>query len=437
MLIDFTISNFRSIKEAATLSMLATKIKEHPDNIFQPNKEKNINLIKAAVIYGANASGKSNILRALKVFQEFVVKSTDLKIGEKITYYDPFKLEKTWAKKPAMFEIEFFGKDSVRYRYMVEFNSEEIIKESLVFFPKSQEANLFLREKDNPIKFGDYFHGPAKSIENQLIKNNLFLSKAANSNNKLMEDIYLYFMSNLILSTDDMPVIPGVSFTTNECVDDESPIDTKIISELLKIADTGIEYVDISKQKVVDDFLTFSDAYSDEFKKLAIENLFYQPRMYHKTFDDETEVGEIGFGLAEESGGTVKLYDLAGKILHVLINGNVFIIDELNNSLHPIMTELLVEIFNNPGSNPNNAQLIFATHDTTLLNPDLFRRDQIWLTEKNQFGATSLYSLSEFDYRKVRGNTPFDKWYLSGRFGALPIIGDFKSWIKNAQKKAS
>ena len=437
MLIDFTISNFRSIKEAVTLSMLATKVKEHPDKIFQPNKEKNIKLIRSAVIYGANASGKSNILRALAVFQEFVVKSTDLKIGEKIKYYDPFKLEKTWAKKPTLFEIEFVGNDSYRYRYMVEFNSEEIIKESLVFFPKGQEANLFLREKDNPIKFGDYFHGPAKSIENQLIKNNLFLSKAANSNNKLVEDIYLYFRNTLRLSRYDMPGIIPMSFTTHECLDEESPIDTQIISELLKIADTGIDYFDIHKRMDFDDMPPFPENFPDEIKKEILEQFKYQPRMFHKIFDNKTEVGEIGFGLEEESGGTVKLYDLAGRILHVLINGKVFIIDELNNSLHPIMTELLVEIFNNPGSNPNNAQLIFATHDTTLLNPDLFRRDQIWLTEKNQFGATSLYSLSEFDYRKVRGNTPFDKWYLSGRLGALPIIGDFKSWIKNAQKKAS
>ena len=437
MLIDFTISNFRSIKEAVTLSMLATKIKEHHNNIFQPNKEKKIKLIRSAVIYGANASGKSNILRALDVFQDFVALSTDLKVGEKIKYYQPFQLEKTWFKKPAMFEIEFVGKDSVRYRYMLKFDSDEIIKESLVFFPKGQEANLFLREKGKPIKFGDYFHGPARSIENQLIKNNLFLSKAANSNNKLMEDIYLYFRNTLKLSVDDMPEIIPMGFTTKECLDHESPIDTKIIGELLKIADTGIDYFDIHKRMDFDDMPPFPAEFPDELKKMILEQLKYQPRMFHKIFDNETEAGAIGFGIEEESGGTVKLYDLAGRILHVLMNGNVFIIDELNNSLHPIMTELLVEIFNNPESNPNNAQLIFATHDTTLLNPDLFRRDQIWLTEKDQFGATSLYSLSEFDYLKVRGNTPFDKWYLSGRFGALPIIGDFKNWIKNAQKKAS
>ena len=437
MLIDFTVSNFRSIKEAVTLSMLATKIKEHPNNIFQPNKEKNIKLIKSAVIYGANASGKSNIIRALDIFQDFVVLSTDLKVGEKIRFYDPFKLEKTWATKPTMFEIEFIGNDSYRYRYMVEFNSEEIIKESLVFFPKGQEANLFFREKDKIIKFGDYFHGPAKSIENQLIKNNLFLSKAANSNNKLMEDIYLYFRNTLKLSTDEMPEIVPMYFTTQECIDHESPIDTNIISELLKIADTSIEFFDIKKRMDLDEIPPFPEKFPDELKKIIFEQFKYQPRMFHKIFDDETEVDTIGFGLEEESGGTIKLYDLSGKILDVLINGNMFIIDELNNSLHPMMTELLVEIFNNPESNPNNAQLIFATHDTTLLNPDLFRRDQIWLTEKDQFGATSLYSLSEFDYRKVRGNTPFDKWYLSGRFGALPLIGDFKKWIKRAQKKTN
>ena len=197
MLIDFTIENFRSIKTPITLSLLATHIDEHPDSKFRFKQEPDIELLKTAVIYGANASGKSNIIKAFDIFQDFILDSTDLKPGQKIKYYQPFKLEKGWDKKPSVFDIEFIAEDSVRYRYEVAYDQDEILKESLVFYPKGQEANLFLREKGKAIKFGDYFSGPAKTIEKQLLENHLFLSKAANSNNKRLKDIYLYFRKTL------------------------------------------------------------------------------------------------------------------------------------------------------------------------------------------------------------------------------------------------
>ncbi len=432
MLIDFTVCNFRSIKEPLTLSLLATKIREHSGNVARSKREKSIKLLKVAGVYGANASGKSNLIKALDAFRNFIVGSTDLKLGEVIPYYDPFKLERDWPRKPSMFEMEFSGENDIRYRYGVTFNNEEIIKENLVFFPKGQEANLFLREKGKNIKFGDYFKGPAKTIENQLLRNNLFLSKAANSNHKFLERIYLFFRDALRLSTPAPrgPIFPN--FTTRECVKDGSYINKTIIGDFLKIADTGIEHMDIDKKAISENEIPLPDAIPMKLKKRIIEEVMLRPRMFHGVFDNGVEIDEIGFDIEEESNGTIKLYELAGKILHVLKIGAVFIADELNNSLHPHMMRFIVDLFHDPATNPNNAQLIFATHDATLLNPEIFRRDQIWLTEKDRRGATSLFSLSEFDYKKVRSHTPYDKWYLSGRFGALPLIGEFRSRMQNA-----
>jgi AAA15 family ATPase/GTPase len=435
MLIDFTIQNFRSIKEPVTLSLLAADISDHPDNQFPSSREPDINLLKTAVIYGANASGKSNIINAFNAVQDFIVKSTDLKLGEKIKYYQPFKLEKGWDKKPAIFEIEFIAEDAVRYRYEIAYNHDEILKEHLLFYPKGQEANLFLREKDKPIKFGNNFYGPAKTVEKHLLENNLFLSKAANNNNKLLKAVYLYFRNTLRLSH-PMPALSiFTDFTTRECLKNESVINKDVISEFLKIADTGIEYMDIKKRMISEKEFPFLDSMQKEVKKEIIEEMMHVPQMFHKVFEDKKESGMTGFDLGDESDGTIKLYELAGEIFYVLKNGLVLIADELNSSLHPLMTQAIIKLFHQPETNPKNAQLIFATHDTTLLNPDMLRRDQIWLTEKDQYGMTSLYSVSEFYYRSVQASTPFDKWYLSGRFGALPIIGRLEQWIKNAQKE--
>lgn len=153
-----------------------------------------------------------------------------------------------------------------------------------------------------------------------------------------------------------------------------------------------------------------------------MEALSHKPITYHKLFEDKKETGETEFELSEESEGTQKMYALAGNIIPVLQNGLTLIIDELSSSLHPHLSEYLIELFNSPEKNPNNGQFIFTTHDTSLLNPKLFRRDQIWFTRKNPYGATELFSLDEFDKDQVRKNTPFDEWYLSGRFGAIPRI---------------
>jgi AAA15 family ATPase/GTPase len=424
MLIDFTVENFKSIKEEQTVSMLASISKnEHPDNIFQPGKEENITLLKTAVVYGANASGKSNLISAIQTLAIFVVKSTDLKLGEYIPVYIPYKLDKNYREKPSKFEIEFIGNDKIRYRYTVKFNQEEVLFEELVFYPNKQEARFFLREKGKSIKFGHHVKGRKKNIESELIPNNLFLSKAANSNHEQLKEVYLYFLRNLTFHpvTDLRKKI--VYSKSLEIQKEGSDHLKDKLSNFLAAADTGIHSIGLGQQKMNGNFKKiFPGSMPEGIRNEILPGISPRPGTCHRLYEGEKEIGTIPFDLDEESNGTLKMYALAGEIISGLERGETIMVDELDSSLHPHLSEYILELFNYPGTNPNNAQIIAATHDATLLNPKNLRRDQIWFTRKNTFGATEVFSLDEFDKNEVRKNTPFDKWYLEGRFGAIPLI---------------
>lgn len=423
MIIDFTVENFKSIKEEQTFSMLASISQdEHPGNIIQSKKEDNIKLLKTGVIYGANASGKSNLVFALQAMALFIVNSTDLKLGEDIPVYEPYKLDKNYRDKPTKFEMEFIGNDEIRYRYTVNFNKEEVLSEELVFYPNKQEARLFLREKAKNIKFGSHIKGRKKNIESDLIPNILFLSKAANSNHEQLKDIYLYFLKNLKFYTRTDPRERIFPSTTLKLQKEGSDNLRNKITNFLTAADTGIDSIGLEARKVDADKFKFPGSMPEIIRKEILSNISHRPITYHKLYDGEKEIGTIRFDLDEESNGTIKMYDLAGEIVSGLEKGETVIVDELDSSLHPHLSEYIMKLFNNPATNPNNAQLIAATHDVTLLNPKNLRRDQIWFTRKNSFGATEVFSLDEFDKNLVRKHTPFDKWYLEGRFGAIPLI---------------
>jgi AAA15 family ATPase/GTPase len=426
MIIDFTTENFRSIKEEQTFSMSASDAKdEHPDNLFQSEKEKNIYLLKAGVIFGANASGKSNLLLAIKTFRDFVVNSTDLKVEQEIPYYDPYRLDEACLAKPTAFELEFIGNDKTRYKYTVLFDKNEILMEQLLFYPSKQEARLFLREQGKSIKFGSQFKGKKKSIESELLPNNLFLSKAANSNHEQLKGIYLYFKNNLIfhLKTDAGKNLS--SFTTAQLRKKDSEAFRRKLINFLVAADTGIHSIGLEiNYDALGEKNQYPDRVAERSESPVDSESFYRPVVYHRVNNGSKEGGTTSFRLDEESDGTIKMYAFAGKIISALERGFTIIADELDNSLHPLISEYILNLFSVPETNPGNAQLIAATHDTTLLNPEILRRDQIWFVQKNTLGATTLFSLDEFNKNEVRKNTPFGKWYLDGRFGAIPLIAE-------------
>ncbi|MCK5683928.1 ATP-binding protein [bacterium] len=424
MIIEFWVENHKSIAEEQCLSMVANNEKSSIcDNLYNIDSYK---LLPSIMLYGANASGKSNVLNAIKELKLLVINSTDLKVDQKIPSYNPHKLDYDWRNEPTMFELEFVGPGQKRFSYRVKFNSDEIKEERLSFYPSKKEAILFDR-KGSEIIYGTYLKGKKKTIETELLPNMLFLSKAANSNHTQLKEVYRYF-SRLTFRL--RPYSPDSfenyisNFTTRRILNEDNLFKNKVLKFLVE-SDTGITDVNVKKTKVeigLPEVLGFTQ----EEKQTIIERLSQRPKMTHPFYKSGKHVGNVDFDISEESNGTVKMYDFAGSIVNALERGRILIIDELDSSFHPYLTAMIVKKFNSCKENRNGAQLIASTHDTNLMSPKLHRRDQMWFVKKDDFGKTSIYTLGEFDKTEVRKDSPFGKWYMDGRFGAVPRIRGYK-----------
>lgn len=432
MLVDFTLKNYRSFKNESLFSMVVEKKKEDiSNNLFNISEDSDISLLKTAVIYGANASGKSNLLLAFDTLKNFILNSTDLKLDQEIPYYKPFVLDVKTRNQPMLFEIEFVTAEPMRYRYSVEFDKTQIISEKLIFFPEKNGRNLYERDGvTGKYSWGRDLKGKKESLTGEVLKNVLFLSKAANNNesDERLRDIYRYFRTNFMIHTAIDSSKALFYYTTTKLSKEKEEKYKDRILEFLKSADTGISSIKTKhKTDKPFEFVLTENMTSGEIKELVkkklLNDISTKVNLGHKVYFNEIESGEDHyFQLQDESAGTIKMFDLAGKIIDTLQNGNVLIVDELDSSFHPLMSEYILSIFNDPVKNPKNAQLIVATHDVYLLDSEKLRRDQIWFVEKDKYGASNLYSLDEFEKSEVRKNVPFDRWYLSGRFGALPLI---------------
>lgn len=406
MIIDFTISNFRSIKDEQTFSLYAENVGSYlTENVCYPANDK-IGVLKSAGIYGANASGKSNLLQAFQELSLLVSNSSDLKEYDAIAH-EPFLLSEDTKSRPTFFEIEFilFG---LRYKYTVSFTRKLIEQESLIFYPSSQPATIFKRVKNDTwdtIKFGSLYKGGKKRFP--LFVNNLYLSKAGNSADapKMIRDVYNYFRNKLSYIATNEHLFEWEDFFINSELKEK-------ISKLLFSVDTGISKVSIIAKTLND--IELPDDIPEDISTAVLG--------YDIAFSHSTDSGNaVSFDIEKESEGTQKLFRLAPWFLFALDNGGVIVIDELDSSMHPFMAELIIKLFNDPRVNKGNAQLIFSTHNINLMSPELLRRDQIWFTEKND-GATTCYSLDDFDKKKVKPQSPFNLWYAEGRFGAVPAI---------------
>ena len=417
MFIDFTIRNFRSIKNEQTLSLHAEAPANYLlDNITYPAMDK-IGVLKSAGIYGANAAGKSNILLAFVALEYIVTRSGDLKEGDTIPCYEPYLLSEENKLLPTRFELEFFcPNDSqdkpLRYRYCVEFLSNKIIEESLVFYPSSQPATIFNRGKADDwqtITFGSLYKGGKKRLP--FFPNNSYLSKAGDSADtpQMIRDVFNYFRQHVhhqdpkrrktILNWFDKPELVSK------------------VSTLLSLVDTGISNISFQEIDDPDDEIRLPHSIPEEIKTQLLNDIKNKPFFTHKTDSGTNEL----FEEQKESDGTQKLFHLAPLLINTLQNGGVLIMDEVDSSLHPLMAEMIIKIFNDPRINKKNAQLIFSTHNINLMSSELLRRDQIWFTEKHN-GSTKLYSLDDFDKKKVKPQSPFNQWYAEGRFGGIPEI---------------
>lgn len=429
MFVQFTLKNFKCFKEEVKFSLIASnydKTTREEDNIFSIEKY-DLKLLKSAVVYGANASGKTKLIGAMNFMKYFILNSSkESQIDEAIDVV-PFLFNTESEKEPSFFEIIFIHQDEM-YRYGFEVDKEKIHAEWLYHKPNGREVELFYRDfqefdvNKNSFKVSDL-------VKNDRIRPNaLLLSVAASWNDKLAKKIFEWVKDFNTISGLKEEGYEGYSLgrIQNSLENKNKAID------FLRSADLGIE--DLLVKTLDFDNLPeeFPDALKEILKRKKKEEkdveFLSDVVTFHKKYDKNNE--EIGFQELsmenDESAGTKKYFALSGPILETLRNGEILMVDELANKLHPNLVEKLIEIFNSKETNPKNAQLIFNTHDTNLLSSNLFRRDQIWFTEKDDYGAVSLFSLADFKSGKVRKEDNFEKNYIKGKYGAVPYLGGFE-----------
>jgi uncharacterized protein len=411
MLIDFSVTNFRSIKEEQTLSMIADSSNRKNENTFLPIEGNKLRLLHSAAIYGANASGKSNILKALHRLISYI-HDLNIDVDDNIPYYEPFELDKLCLNQPSVFKLNFIL-EGIMYDYQIAFDSREVHYEQLDFYPKKRKSNLFIRTK-NEVKRGDSFQDK-RYFSTKALTKYPYLSKVAREEHEQMQKIYEYLKTYNFFASNNTHYQSALLRHINQLLQRDEKLKTRL-DKLIRIADTHIEKINFEEVK-----LEFDDEVPEEIKNVIINDNKYEVFAVHKTFRDGVPEGETNFHfLHKESMGTITLYAIGALILSILNKGHVIVIDELDNSLHPRLCKFLIKLFHHPSTNPHNAQLIFASHETTLLDRELLRKDQIWFTEKNKYGETQLFSAQDFD--KVKGDEPFDQWYMQGKFGGQPNI---------------
>lgn len=429
MLIEFSVGNYRSFKEKATFSMVATSVTAKNkqldlNNAFDAGND--LRLLKTAAIYGANASGKSNLVKALRFVRSFILNSSRESQAADAIIVEPFQLSVETEEQPSFFEIVFMLKGT-RFRYGFEVTAQQVVAEWLYRTPTRREARLFDRRLDD-IQVGASFK-EGHDLQHRTRPNALFLSVVAQFNGKIAEAILEWFVElDTRLGVTDIADRNDTLRLLNK-----EELKNKIV-QLVKQLDLGIQDIQVERpnysalpQYIKDRYNNPGDLSSsfDKARNQLVRDIVEktEAQTVHRVFNDQGQQVDVrAFDLDQhESEGTKKLFGLAGSLVPALEQGLVVVVDELDARLHPLVTCAIINLFNNPETNPKNAQLIFTTHDTNLLQNTMFRRDQIWFVEKDRFGASHLYSLVEF---KVRNDASFEKDYIQGRYGAIPFIGD-------------
>lgn len=423
MLLQFSVNNYRSIKDTVTFSM-ACGAKDN-DNFFSIRK---YDLLNSAVIYGANASGKSNLLRAMAFMGRLVLNKTKVIQSTDVLPHDPFRLNTTTKDASSSFEMVFFI-DEIKYRYGFELDNTTVYSEWLHADEKGKEAKLFYRDDEeehyvNPQKFKEgfaFFDSTTSKIK--ISKNQLFIWKCDQNDGEISKSILNWFSRfNLI---DGLNHDGYINYTMRKMEDEE--FKNEIIS-LVKTADIGVENIVLQEDEVPSDVIEKMPLPQDLKEELLKDGGLKSINIntYHTVFDEnDNAIAQEVFELdQEESLGTRKFFKMSAPILNTLKEGKILMIDELDASLHPMLTRHLISLFHDKNINTENAQLIFATHDTNLLKPQIFRRDQIWFSEKDKYGATNLYALSQL--KNVRKTEDFECQYIQGKYGAIPYLGKFE-----------
>ncbi|MEF3808362.1 ATP-binding protein [Acinetobacter baumannii] len=412
MIIDFSIENFLSFKEQQTLSFVAEPPYDiHPEHLLD-TPEKDLKLLKTIVIYGANASGKSNFLSAIHFLKQLILNSAENKPDEKFDLI-PFLLDKELKNSATSFDINFFCNE-IRYNYSLVLDKSQVFHEHLNYYTKKYKKNIFSRDLNN---LGEYEYSigtdlkPKRIYEDTALKtlpNVLFLSKMVQENSQFLKPIYDWFSNTLSeqFSLED---------TAKSIHSDENF--KKRFLKFLENQDIDIVDINVDKGSLAEQIIK-NNNFTPEVQEKILEDLknryYYDIKTYHRNSDNELEP----FDLELESQGTRKLFALSSLLLNNYKKfEKTFYVDELSSALHPLLVKNFLKEFNHTTFN----QLICVTHDTHLINQECLRKDQIYFVEKDKSQVSSLYSLLEFNPRNDREN--WELRYLSGRYGATPFFG--------------
>lgn len=427
MLIEFSVENFRSIKEEQKLSLIKDTPNEMPENFFDPLAPTVPELLNSAVIYGANASGKSNVLKAIECMRFIVEESSNKKINAKLPL-EPFLFNSQTKLEPTTFKINFIKNlpidnendlKPVRVEYGFSADENMIYEEWLSVYPKGREQSWFHRQYNEDTKSYEwsnespFFKGQKHTWKKSTRPDQLFLSTAVQLNSKQLKPIYTWFSEKLKIVDRDRI---DSQLSKKMCDHDEKL--KKVIISLLNQADIDVDDIEIEEKKF--NIESLPKNLPEILKKKIQEDMQERLDAY---FIHSDELGNrVPIRLEEESDGTQKIFEFSSLIFLALSEGSPLIIDELNKSLHPDLVRFLIRIFNSE-LNHKHAQLIITTHETSALRKDLLRRDQIWFCEKQADKSTCLYPLINFNPHKTRED--IEENYLSGRYGGKPILKKF------------
>ena len=426
MILEIVIRNFRSVGAEQIISFGVKDSRGgNIGNVVElPGSPYFI--AKSIGLYGANGSGKTNALRAIWTARKVIAASYSLGEGESIPWYDPCIFYGGDDGRGSSFEIEFtipIQGTETRFLYKTEFDENEFIYESLSSFAKGREAVLFTRklgdDKDS-MTFGASMRGGDRKVA--FFKNQAYLSVAGRNptSPEFIRRIYRYFKNGLtqIRLNENGPTL-------------YNPRNVEA-QRLVRFVDLGITDMSVRKMNVDESSISFPKDMPSVVREQLLDRI--SRRYYFRHIASKGVSGDID--LEDESDGTQKLFSLFPGIVRTLVNGGVYIIDEIESGMHPFMAEAIVRLFNESELNHGQAQLIFTTHNSNLLSSAHMRRDQIWFAEKVD-GCSRFYSLDDFDKKMVTPSSPFAKWYLEGRFGAIPSI-DYTGLvqaIKSMQQK--
>jgi uncharacterized protein len=424
MLIRFGCSNFKSIYKYQEIILTASALNDEQTDLVKVNGFKK-DLLPSIAIYGANASGKTNFIDAISYAIKLILRSYKYEKGDKI-YRNTFKLHTAAARKPSAFDLDFIF-DNTHYHYGFKINNKVIVEEWLYEYSiKSRESRKVLFHR-SPKEKSEYYFGKSLKGRNKFLSeitnsNNLFFSTAAHSKHPLLSKIFEYFKSSYNFRFSD-------SIRDSIIAEDYRRLgNRKQVIEFLQHLDTGVNEIKIVKERITKEQAEFKLKFTNFLKENILNKSKETKNLEFPECDDEMKLfhrnnkGEyVTFGFEDESLGTQAVIALLIPVFQTLKDGGVLVVDEIESSLHALLTIKIVSLYNSIKTNPKGSQLLFSTHDTNLLCNSVLRRDQIWLSEKSMDGDTIISPLTDFSLRKEFN---LQAGYLEGRFGAIPFFGD-------------